>query len=326
MAILRYIILLIPLLTFGSCYREISPDIAGAPVLCINSLMTAGEPMEVSVTHTWPYTEINPDISVDDAEVRIYADGAAVGDDYLPMEGDMIRICAVSRKFGYAGAEVTVPAAVPVEELTFIPRLKDSFIRQDGDTIELYCSFDMNIRFNVTDSDVSDNYYHYDCSIYTRDGNPYRVNLDHGTLRYDAEPIFSEHMENLESLTGTDGWGFSFFTDRQFSGRSYRLNICYTDASVTVRFAAGKPYVIPDCGFVIILGSVSEGYYNMANYNWQVTSGLTGDFGDAGLGDAIWGYSNVSSGAGVVAAQSLSTATVSLRDWLTSLYERFASR
>lgn len=52
-----------------------------------------------------------------------------------------------------------------------------------------------------------------------------------------------------------------------------------------------------DLGLVLYLSSISDSFYKYANYQWQVTDGIVGDLGDVGLGDPIWGYSNVSTGA-----------------------------
>ena len=61
---------------------------------------------------------------------------------------------------------------------------------------------------------------------------------------------------------------------------------------------------------------MSPSYYNWANYIWQRDSGTLTELGDYGFGDPIWGYSNVSSGAGVVAAQSKSVCTIDLTDFI----------
>lgn len=44
--------------------------------------------------------------------------------------------------------------------------------------------------------------------------------------------------------------------------------------------------------------------------------GILGDLSDIGLAESKWGYSNVSTGAGVVAAQSSSKFTIDLKEFL----------
>ena len=71
----------------------------------MNSLITAGEPIEVSVTRTWIYTDIGAerDHSVKDAKVSIYVNGELRDASYIPQEGDRIRLVAESP--GFAPAE-----------------------------------------------------------------------------------------------------------------------------------------------------------------------------------------------------------------------------
>lgn len=66
----------------------------------------------------------------------------------------------------------------------------------------------------------------------------------------------------------------------------------------------------------LYLTTVSKSYYNWAVYKWNVDEGITGDLSDIGLAESKWGYSNVSSGAGVVAAQASSKFTIDLKEFL----------
>ncbi|MDE6291095.1 MAG: DUF4249 domain-containing protein, partial [Muribaculaceae bacterium] len=92
---------------------------------CLNSLITAGSPIEVNVSRTWVYTDQagEKDHSVDDATVRIYANGDLVDFGYIPEEGDNIRIHASSVRYGEAEAEVTVPVATPVSDVEFTDKV-----------------------------------------------------------------------------------------------------------------------------------------------------------------------------------------------------------
>ncbi len=66
----------------------------------------------------------------------------------------------------------------------------------------------------------------------------------------------------------------------------------------------------------LYLTTVSESYYKWAVYKWNVDEGITGDLSDIGLTESKWGYSNVSTGAGVVAAQSSAKYTIDLKEFL----------
>ena len=52
---------------------------------------------------------------------------------------------------------------------------------------------------------------------------------------------------------------------------------------------------------------------------------MLGGFIDVGLAEPIWGYSNVSTGAGVVAARTPYTVTLNLKDFLRQNIEKNSS-
>ncbi len=74
-----------------------------------------------------------------------------------------------------------------------------------------------------------------------------------------------------------------------------------------------------DCGYIITLHTISKSYYEWSAYSWQKDNGFTSDLSDLGLSEPLWGYSNVSTGAGVVAAQSESTYTLNLKEYIETL-------
>ncbi len=131
------------------------------------------------------------------------------------------------------------------------------------------------------------------------------------------EPIFSEHISIFESIMGGDAEGFTFFSDRQFAGKSYTLHLQFDNC--WYRYPKDKT---PDCKINMVISSVSPSYYSWANYVWQRDSGILPELSDYGLGDPVWGYSNVSTGAGVVAAQSHSVCTIDFTDFITNIITR----
>lgn len=312
----------------AGCYTYFDPDIDSQPVLCLNSLITAGEPIEVQVTHTWFYTdaESEKDHTVEDARVSIYVNGVEVESDYIPQEGDMIRIHAESIKYGVADAQVEVPVAVPAE-VHFTPHLTSVGVFEDDMQIEADIIFQSEINLTVFDRKGTDNYFHYDCQPYITGFN-YPDGYDilgasrpplyitPGTLRYEAEPIFGEHIGVFEAVSGSDAYGFTFFTDRQFSGSNYTLNLSYDGSWVKIHAPADRLNEELDCGFDVMISTISLSYYRWACYNWQLDSGLLGDISGTGFGDPLSGYSNVSTGAGVVAARSVTKCPIDLRNWL----------
>ena len=140
-----------------------------------------------------------------------------------------------------------------------------------------------------------------------------------GQFEYDAEPIFKEHIGVFETIMGNDeATSFVFFTDRQFAGKTYTLHLNYTDNVFRVKSQKYDESLL-ECDMTLFLTTVSPSYYNWAVYKWNADEGILGDLSDIGLAEPKWGYSNVSTGAGVVAAQSSAKHTVDLKDFLKNV-------
>lgn len=289
------------------CYEEFTPGVDTTPVLCLNSLITAGEPIEVDVSHTWLFSDQKSGASheVPDAKVTIFANDKAVGSDYVPTEGDRIRIMAESATYGSATAEVTVPCATPIGDVVVTP--VETFVWNDG------ISFNLNIEMDVNDPADVQNYYKFGYGA-PREDAPLHI----GKFEYDLEPIFKEHIGAFETVIDNgDETEFSFFSDRQFSGRKYTLHLNFTNNYFSVESDDFDDSMF-ECGLNLYLTTVSSSYYYRAVNKWHLDSTLIGDMSDLGFADPKWGYSNVSTGAGVVAAQSLSVYKVNLKDFLQS--------
>lgn len=314
MAILKklYPILFLPLLS--SCEEVFTPDAPHTPVLCINSLITSGEPIETTVSKSRLYTDSPDKSEVEDADVRIYANGELQLDSYIPKEGDDIMIVAVSPSVGRCEANVTIP--MPIQTPTATWEAFDVSCWKSGNGIASV-QFKLKVNLEIEDPE-GENYYKFAFSSFSK-SKEVSEDLDAsdnfkfsvGSFLYNMEPIFSEHIGIFESIMGGDAEGFTFFTDRQFSGKKYTLHLQFDNCWFC--YPAND---IPECNVDLIVNSVSSSYYNWANYLWQRDSGVLSEFSDYGFGDPIWGYSNVSSGAGVVAAQSKSVCTIDLTDFI----------
>ena len=320
MAILRYIILIVSVFFLTGCYEDFNPEIDTKPVLCLNSLITAGEPIEVEVTHTWMFNDEKAENNhkVTDASVTILANERIVGSDYLPKEGDKIRIVAESPTYGNALAEVTVPFATPVGNVKVTPTIKNIW-KGDEDFFhyEMFAgvTFNLSVEMDIDDPAENDNYYNfgYNWSGVANDGSP---TLSIGQFEYNSEPIFKEHIGVFETIMGNDeDTDFVFFTDRQFSGRTYTLHLNFSNNVFRVKSQEYDESLL-ECDVNLYLTTVSKSYYNWAVYKWNVDEGIMGDLSDIGLAESKWGYSNVSTGAGVIAAQSSSKFTIDLKEFL----------
>ena len=335
MAILRNIILLLPTIFLTGCYENFTPEVDTKPVLCLNSLIVAGNPIEVEVSHTWKFNDekAGNDHSVDDARVSIFANGEPVGENYLPKEGDRIRITAESATYGTATAEVEVPHATPIGKVSASAAVTDLW-RGDEDFFKYEMiatvTFNLNIEMSVDDPADTDNYYLFDYNWVSpptdhpdeSDDAPwidYTPVFSIGQFEYNAEPIFKEHIGFFETVTGNaDDTYFSFFSDRQFAGKTYPLHLNFSGNIFRVKSQKYDETLL-EGAVNLYLSTVSQSYYNWAVYKWNADAGITGDLADLGMAESKWGYSNVSTGAGVVAAKSSACFTVNLKDFLESV-------
>lgn len=340
---LRYIIpVILPLILTG-CYEDFTPKIETTPVLCLNSLITAGEPIYVQVTHTWVYSDLDAmeNHSVSDAVVGISVNGERKEADYLAQEGDHIRITADSPTYGHAEAEVTVPYAVPIKDLRYTPMgIEGEASTGQHNVLTAVYQFRLNIEIDIFDPADTENYYGFATTTFNNsDTRPHlsegedeedypgdvtvygNTKFYGGTLDYEAEPIFGEHIGVFESMLAGGTYNFSFFTDRQFSGSNYTLHLKYSNVYYGIVVQGWTPDTI-DFGYSFTLYSISKSYYNWVNYKWQHNYGGIDDLSEVGLGEPIWAYSNVSTGAGVVAARAATTYTLNLKDLINSLIQK----
>ncbi len=315
MGILRHITTALLLLSLASCYSDFEPDIKSEPVLCLNSCITAGMPIEVSVTRTWLYSEPNGqhNNAVKDASVTITANGERVPADYLPHEGDIIRIEAESPTYGTAWAEVEVPRKVEFTKTDTQINEGNTFVGETEDGLVTdWLSFGLRASVGIKDDPTRDNYFRVGSYGHNPSGDLWPetdIYLGLGSLRYEAEPIFGEHIGVFESIMGSSESATAFFTDRQFMGSTYNLTLLYNDFFYLVNTPELDP-AMTDCGFTIMVYNISKSFYDWYLYLYNQNEGPYGDFGGLGLGDPMWGYSNVSTGAGIVVAQTPSVIEV----------------
>lgn len=348
MDFLKYIISFVALpLVLTGCYTEFEPDIKSEPVLCMNSLLVADEPLWVEVTRTWNWSEGTPgetvDISVDDAEVELYVNGQFVEKlvrktsdseddadddsfyktnggftgDYIPQPGDCIKLVASSKRYGEASGEVTMPARVDIENVEFFPgevTVTDGW-GLSGSSAWAIINLDMLVSF--TDPADGTNFYKQETDVVR--GNSYRDDdfIFWGeTISWWAdtnrEPLFSEYLSVLETVF-SGNYGYTIFTDRSINGKTYSLHLSYR-----IDYYISNPDNDPDLEseMEISLCAISPSYYNHVLSVWVANEGVAGTLGSVGLGQPVFENSNVSTGAGVLAASTPSRFTFSLKQFL----------
>lgn len=325
------------LLALAGCYADFEPDMQSTPVLCMNSLITAGDTVTVSLTRSWRWSEGVPgenlDIEVADATVTLTSNGGhpvalrpvtitewVTGRlekrliyvaDYVAAEGDELRLEASSPAWGDASAQVTVPVATPVDSVALT---SESTVIPGTDYWPERYSIRASARVWFRDPAPTTDYY-----LFMTNGNTVqRKEADGNTsswstlsfydIDYTGEPLFSEHMSALESAMGGN-YGYTMFSDRQISGKSYPLNIVYQNLYWEIDNATGVP-IEEDPTLDITLYTISESYYRHLLSVWQSNDGIAGSLGGVGLADPVWEASNVSTGAGVVAARAASRVRI----------------
>ena len=328
------------------CLQEFEPDVDTTPVLCVNSLILPGEPIEVKVTHSWMYSNSirhnytnagqTVDNIVDDARTYIYVNGELKSEDYLPVEGDSIHIVVESAKYGKADASVKVPVAVPLSICDVVPRITDVWNDPDyAMKATLRFALWTHIEIGRTPSEMSyfqlniDGYDYKDEKFYYEllgtgflgpgciDQFPYEM-FHFAGLDSDQDPILKEYITVTDEAVGAGS--LLAFSNRQFQGEGYGFNALFNGNYLSVWNDKYDPELF-DCKVVFSLKTVSQSLFNHTLYEWVLEDGFVGQFEDTGLADPIWGYSNVSTGAGVVAACSESTCTISLRDFLEAAFK-----
>lgn len=299
-------------LLISSCYETFDPKVDSTPVLCLNSLITAGEPIDLEVTRTWLYTDeaAQNDHSVNDATVTVFANGEQVEPGYSPKEGDVIRIHAYSPTYGEAEAEVTVPVPSSVSHISFEPIYYS--VTDDDNTPsgrQRTLNFSINVEMGISDLEDLSEHYILDQSTFCNVGSFWEGSIN---LR---DPILTEYISTMEDWLGYTHGVDVFFSDRQFSSHPHTIVFGYNGC----HYSCSLPEISPDgleCGMEFTLWTISESYYKWLLYRWQSEDGMLSDFIDMTLADQMWGYSNVSTGAGVVAARSSYAASIDLAPFI----------
>lgn len=323
---------LLPAMFLLSCYADFDPNIDSTPVLCINATVEAGEPLKVEVTRTWRWEESDliekNGAEITDATVRLYVNDSYVedltcrkaerdpdkyypdylpeylyySDKYIPASGDVVRLEAESEQYGGASVTETVPHAVAIDRVDVAVSDVSVYENYRG---EFSYRFDLSLLIYFTDPADVTNFYQFNIGAW----NPYTYDEETGEISYfmldqwgvdlSVEPLFTEHVSTLESIMA-ETWGYSFFSDRQISGKTYPLHVKINDCRLTYYNPENKPEY-ENAGLEIELLSLSQSYYNHVLSVWEANDGIVGSLGSVGLGEAVPPYSNVSSHAGIVA-------------------------
>ncbi len=333
---------LLPLLVLTACNDLYIPADTNEHTLAILAKCVVGDTVFVKVRSTISLDDKTiQSVSTDESTYpteKIYpyqllVNGMPVPHDYIVQQGDEIKVTAHDDILGSAYGSCTMPKPCHNVKADFKPSLVmvDS-INYDGSRPTIYSvKFNGILTVEVTDSPNQHDFYSFGLDSYVDSPvlNDYELpgfNFYSGFVDLDNEPIFGEHISEFESAFGNRSSNFGCFTDRQFSGNSYKLHIQIENATIFV-----YPYNIDkkgkeDVGLSINLSTISPDTYKWNCFLWYSNYSLMYEMADAGLAPYMPAFSNVSTGAGIVTAYTPTYIKISLRDLVEEQLAKFLKK
>ena len=289
-------------ISLTACLTEVDlSDLRESPRLVVNGVAVAGEPLRVSVTRTWFYTDDHPNVVIPDATVCLYVNGHyeetipfvpgdtlfnAVGNyqaAFVPQVADRLRL------------EVSAPGYEAVHAETEVPQpstLVDAKAVQEVITAD---STMKRISYAICFQDAAEeeNYYLFRLEEgYLSEDSIYRWHVLH--LDYAEEPLFGQNSSALDQilfpqyLSGYDG---RVFSDEAINGLPYTIHLqntySYSGTPRTKRLR-------------VRLYAISADYYKyLKTLQDQSDNSFANHLIDAGLAEPIRVYSNIDGGLGI---------------------------
>lgn len=237
--------------------------------------------------------------------------------EYIPKCGDNIRLEAESDEYGSAWAEVTVPQTVEIDSVDYtISNFEDR-----NSTLSEFYIFDMNLSMWFSDPGNETNYYMFDTSSsgYFKGEDDQGIEYKESVTFRDEtdDPLFTEHVSAIDHVLAETS-GYSFFSDRQISGKSYPLHVRLEGVSYQIDNRLATPDM-ENSYISLILYSISPSYYRHVISVWAANDGIVGSLGDVGLAEPVFAASNVSTGAGVVSASTKYEYKLYMRQLIESI-------
>lgn len=289
--LLKVLPLALPLIS--ACTSICHPEMEGDEVLAVNVLAEADSLVSASVSHSWYFASRPKDPSVSDADVTVSVNGEMRGkmtydsasrrylSDVRVKEGDKVEVSAMSAGYGSAKGSSVVPVKVKIDSWSM-----EYFLEKDNNTIIVNPDGSFHhptaIRYDyyITFTDPAD------------EENYYLLQVDGESV----DPIFGENDSPLDAVFATND-EFMVFSDRSIAGKEYTL---------TCRLSSyGALWDTKMFFHRIGFYSISRDYYLYLLSIHKKYDGLNGTLEELGLAEPRSVYTNVSSGAGIVGAQSV---------------------
>ena len=289
-------------ISLTACLIEVDlSDLRESPRLVVNGVAVAGEPLRVSVTRTWFYTDDHPNVVIPDATVRLYVNGHY--EETIPfVPGDTLFNAAGNYQAAFVPQvadrlrlEVSAPSYESVHAETEVPQpsmLLDAKAVQEVITVD---STMKRISYAICFQDAAEeeNYYLFRLEEgYLSEDSTYRWRVLH--LDYAEEPLFGQNSSALDQILFSQylpGYDGRVFSDEAINGQSYTIRLQNT------YYYSGTPRTKR---LRVRLYAISADYYKyLKTLQDQSDNSFANHLIDAGLAEPIRVYSNIDGGLGI---------------------------
>ena len=299
---MKYIWYILIGISLTACLTEVDlSDLCESPRLVVNGVAVAGEPLRVSVTRTWFYTDDHPNVVIPDATVRLYVNGRY--EETLPfVPGDTLFNAAGNYQAAFVPQvadrlrlEVSAPGYKTVHAETEVPQAS---MLLDAKAVQEVIAADSTMKrisyaICFQDAAEEENYYLFRLEEgYLSEDSTYRWHVLH--LDYAEEPLFGQNSSALDQilfpqyLPGYDG---RVFSDEAINGQSYTIRLQNT------YYYSGTPRTKR---LRVRLYAISADYYKyLKTLQDQSDNSFANHLIDAGLAEPIRVYSNIDGGLGI---------------------------
>lgn len=234
---------------FYSCEKEIEFSGQLPPSkLVMNCFISPESPIQTTISKSWNITEENGEL-LKDAEVSLFVNNEFKGliptnphslqpthiSDYIPEEGDIVKLSVKKDGFKTITAETEIPAKAKIVTIDSVRLNKNPYY---------YTSMRFYIKFNDIEKGKN-NYYRLVVTGYSK-----TINIDETgsevkeidsyesgeyesfmnvSYNYDQDPALKDGYFNVtEEMLGTDIINiYGIFSDNLFDGKDYTLNISF---------------------------------------------------------------------------------------------------
>ncbi len=310
-----------------SCYTDIDLEKhMKGPRVVLNCAVSPDSVVMVSVSRTWYFTEKNPNVSLPNADVKLFINGKfteqmqwkditsegslnAKGiyvSTIIPQAGDVVKVTATT-EIGDAWAEDKVPNKTDILDIKLKYRLYDNGnILIIGDTLINTLTGELTYEITFEDRPEEENYYFL--RIESKNLDEFSLlGLETYPLDYSSDPVFI----GQESIFGgsfegkfLEGRGGRTFSDETINGKRYTLKV-KENYMPDYTSAWGKELEDGILSREVYLYELSKPYYQyLSALLFLMDERIEQNMADFGLSEPKKIFSNVHNGTGILGASN----------------------